>query len=119
MSRLKVALDQAEKRKNRVRAKVGGTTDCPRLSINVSNRNITAQIIDDEKQKTLVYVTSVRSKGEAKETMTEKAVKIGTEVAKKAKTAKINKVVFDRGNRLYHGRIKALAEAAREGGLEF
>ena len=105
-------------RKNRVRATVVGTKERPRLSVHVSNRHITAQIIDDAAHKTLVYVTTVATKG-VSGSMVERATWIGTEVAKKAKTAKIKKVVFDRGSRIYHGRVAALAEAARKEGLEF
>lgn len=104
-------------RKNRIRATVTGTPERPRLSIHVSNRHITAQVIDDTTHKTVAYVTTVASK--AAGTMSEKAVWVGTEIAKKAKTAKIKQVVFDRGGRLYHGRVQALADAARKEGLEF
>lgn len=118
MERLKHKVQNLARRKHRVRARIMGTAARPRLTIFISNLHVTAQIIDDEKQKTLVYVTSVGNKT-AVGTMTEKAVLIGNEVAKKAKAAKITKVVFDRNGRLYHGRVKALAEAARAGGLEF
>lgn len=118
MSRLKLIDQQQAQRKNRVRATISGTSERPRLSVNVSNKHITAQIIDDSKQKTLVYVTTVGRKL-PNQSMTEKAVVIGAEIAKKAKAKKIDKVVFDRGSRLFHGRIKALADAAREAGLEF
>jgi len=86
--------------------------------VHVSNRHISAQIIDDTKHRTLVQVTTVGQKA-ATGTMTDRATWVGTEVAKKAKAAKVTTVVFDRGSRLYHGRIKALADAARAGGLEF
>ncbi len=118
MSRLKTVRDQEIQRKIRVRSLITGTKERPRLSVSISNRHITAQIIDDEASKTIVYVSSVGKKSMA-ETMTEEAAVLGTDLAKKAKTAKVTKVVFDRGSRLYHGRIKALADAAREGGLEF
>lgn len=118
MNRLKLATQNLARRRNRVRAKVVGTTERPRLSVFISNQHITAQIVDDSKQKTIVYVTTVGQKS-LSGTMTEKAVTIGTEVAKKAKAAKVSKVVLDRNGRLYHGRIKALADAARAGGLEF
>jgi large subunit ribosomal protein L18 len=75
-------------------------------------------LIDDSKSSTIAYVTTVGAKSTG-DTMTEKAVWAGKEMAKKAKTAKITKVVFDRNGKLFHGRIKALAEAAREAGLEF
>ena len=104
-------------RANRTRAKIHGTSERPRLTVHFSNLHITAQIVDDDKKVTLAYATTVGSKmtGSKKE----KAEKIGTEIAKKAKTAKISKVVFDRGSKLYAGRLSALADAARKEGLEF
>lgn len=105
-------------RARRVRSKAVGTTAKPRLSVSISNRHIIAQIIDDTTQHTLAYVATVSSKAAAG-SMTERAVWVGTEIAKKAKTAKIGKVVFDRGSKLYHGRMQALADAARKSGLEF
>lgn len=118
MSRLQDKVNNLARRKHRVRAKISGTSERPRMSVFISNLHVTAQIIDDTKQATLVYATTVGNK-KLTGTMTERATAIGTEIAKKAKTAKINKVVMDRGGRLYHGRIKALADAARAGGLEF
>jgi len=105
-------------RKHRVRATVTGTTERPRLSISVSNRHITAQVIDDTKHVTVAYVSTVGTKA-AKGSMTERAEWIGAEIAKKAKAAKVSAVVFDRGGRIYHGRVQALADAARKAGLEF
>ena len=104
-------------RAKRTRAKIHGTAERPRLSVNFSNQHIIAQIIDDDKGVTLAYVTTVGSKMTGSKV--EKAEKIGTEIAKKAKSAKISKVVFDRGSKLYAGRMHALAEAARKEGLEF
>jgi len=104
-------------RQKRVRSKIQGTSDRPRLSVHISNSNITAQLIDDNTNSTIVYATTVGTK--SKDTMTEKAIKVGKEIAKKAKSAKINRVIFDRGGKLYHGRVKALADAVREEGLEF
>ena len=104
-------------RAKRTRAKIHGTADRPRLSVFFSNQHIVAQIINDDDGKTLVYATTVGSKMTG--TKTEKAAKIGEEIAKKAKTAKIKKVVFDRGSKLYAGRMSALADAARKEGLEF
>lgn len=101
----------------RVRSKVFGTSECPRLNVFKSNTNIYVQIIDDEKMKTLVSASSLEMK--LKENNIETAKKVGTEIAKKAKTAKIEKVVFDRGGYQYHGKVLALAEAARENGLKF
>ncbi len=113
----------ANKRKNtlqrarRTRTNVRGTAERPRLSVVISNRHISVQIIDDSAHKTLVATTSLSVKGD--KTMTEKAKIVGEDIAKRAKAAKIKKVVFDRGARKYHGRIKMLAETARENGLEF
>ena len=104
-------------RTNRTRAKLHGTAERPRLTVFFSNQHIVAQIIDDGKGKTLAYATTVGAKMTG--TKTEKAAKIGAEIAKKAKTAKVKKVVFDRGSKLYAGRMSALAEAARKEGLEF
>jgi large subunit ribosomal protein L18 len=118
MSRLSIISRQKMLRGRRTRKTLSGSADRPRLSISISNRHIIAQIIDDTTSKTLVYVTTVGEKLDATN-MTQKAVKIGSEVAKKAKAKKIVKVVFDRGSKQYHGRVKALADSAREGGLEF
>lgn len=104
-------------RKNRIRANIHGTSSRPRLSVKITHLHISAQIINDDDGKTLAYVTSVGKKLSG--TMTEKAGVIGAEIAKNAKKANIKKAVFDRNGRLYHGRIKALADAARAGGLEF
>lgn len=113
---MKIAQNRA-RRKRHVRARVLGTHR-PRLTVFVSNRHVSAQIIDDTKQITLVHITTVGQKNIGSN-LTEKATWVGIEVAKKARAGKIKKVVFDRNSRLYHGRVKALAEAAREGGLEF
>ena len=97
-------------RKNRVRAKVSGTAERPRLSVTISNTHISAQLIDDVKQHTLAAATTVGTK--AKGSMSEKAAIVGAEIAKKAKKSKISAVVFDRNGRQYAGRLKALADAA-------
>lgn len=117
MSRLEHKKHTEAMRRKRVRASIHGTQDKPRLSINISNQHVTAQIIDDDSKSTLVYVSTVGIKTSG--TLTERAATVGKEVAKKAKAAKIKKVIFDRGDKLYHGRVKALADAAREEGLEF
>ena len=106
------------RRHARVRAKISGTTACPRLCVYRSNKNIEAQIIDDDKRVTLVASSSMNLKLENGSNV-EAASKVGADIAKKALAKKIKKVVFDRSGYIYHGRIKALAEAAREAGLEF
>jgi len=102
----------------RVRATVSGTTARPRLSIHVSNLHVSAQIINDETHQTLAAISTVGQKA-VKGSLTEKATWVGTEIATKAKAAKVKQVVFDRRGHLYHGRVKALADAARNAGLEF
>ena len=104
-------------RKARVRSVVSGTADRPRLTVTISNIHVSAQIIDDVSKKTLVAATTVGAN--QKGTMTEKAVFVGSTIGKAAKKAKITKVAFDRNGKQYHGRIKALADAARAEGLEF
>ena len=107
-------------RHERVRNKITGTSNVPRLNVFRSNSNIFAQIIDDEASKTLVSASSIDKELKLENGgNTEAADKVGELLAKRAKKAKISKVVFDRGGYLYHGRVKALAEAARENGLEF
>lgn len=118
MNRLDKKRSNSIMRKLRIRKKVVGTTERPRLSVFISMQHVTAQIIDDSKSKTLVYVTTVGSK-QASKNLTERATWVGEEISKKAKAAKLKSVVFDRNGRIYHGRIKALADAARAGGLEF
>lgn len=118
MNNLMHKLQNRELRKNRVRSQVSGNAKRPRLSIFISNQHITAQLIDDEAHRTIGYATTVGKKN-TKETMTAKAEAIGAEIAKQAKAAKVSSVVFDRGSKLYHGRIAALADAARKSGLEF
>lgn len=105
-----------EERKRKVRAKLKARSQRPRLSVFISNKHIYAQIIDDKLGETLVWATDKEFGGG--KTM-ELAKKIGAEIAKKAKGKKIKEVVFDRGNYKYHGRIEALAQTAREGGLSF
>lgn len=109
---------ERKRRHARVRTKISGTPECPRLNVFRSNAHIHAQIIDDVNKTTLVAVSTVSLKME-KGGNVEAATKVGEEIAKLAKKAKIENVVFDRGGYIYHGRVKALAEAAREAGLKF
>lgn len=118
MSRLFSKNFNSNRRQNRVRTVVRGDQDRPRLSVNISNQHVSAQIIDDSTGKTIVAATTSGQKP-AKTSMVEKSAVIGREIARKAKAKKVSSVAFDRGSRLYHGRIKALAEAAREEGLKF
>jgi large subunit ribosomal protein L18 len=107
-------------RHKRIREKVIGTALVPRLNVYKSNKNIFAQIIDDEKGVTLVSASSIDKELKLEHGKNiEAAKKVGELLAERAKKAKIKKVVFDRGGYLYHGSIKALAEAARNKGLEF
>lgn len=110
--------EQMKRRQHRVRAKINGTPERPRLSVFISNQHVAAQLIDDTNHRTLAAVSSVGQKA-ATGNIQAKAVWVGQQIAERAKTAKIKTVVFDRGSKLYHGRIKALADAARAGGLEF
>ena len=113
---LKKMLNQSL-RKARVRAKISGTAERPRLTVTISNKHISAQIIDDVKKHNLVAATTVGTKQTG--TFTEQAAIVGADIAKKAKKAKINSVVFDRNGRMYAGRLSAFADAARKEGLEF
>ena len=117
MSNLTKKLLNLGLRKNRIRAKISGTTERPRLTVSISNKHVSAQIIDDTKGATLVASTPVGTKQTG--TITEQAAFVGADIAKKAKKAKINAVVFDRNGRLYAGRLSAFAEAARKEGLGF
>ena len=109
-----------EMRHARIRRQLHGTEAAPRLSVFRSNTGIYAQIIDDDNKKTLVSASSLDKDLKLKNgSNIEAASKVGESIAKKAKEAGITKVVFDRGGYLYHGRVKALADAARSNGLEF
>ena len=107
------------KRKKRIRAKIFGTKLRPRVSVYRSSKYIYAQIVNDEERKTLLSLTSKDIKSDSKTSKVQLAAKVGEELAKRAKTKKIIKVVFDRGGYRYHGRVKALADSLRKGGLEF
>lgn len=104
-------------RKGRVRAKVTGTTERPRLTVTISNVHVSAQLIDDSKGHTIAAATTVGTK--ATGSKSELAAKVGSDIAKKAKKAKVTQVVFDRNGRQYAGRLAALADAARKEGMEF
>ena len=106
------------RRHRRVRSKVYGTGNVPRLCVFRSNKHITTQIIDDDKGRTILNASDIELK-KFKGNKTELAKKVGELIAKKAKEKTISKIIFDRGGYKYHGRVKALAEGAREGGLKF
>lgn len=118
MSVTKQKRQRLHRRANRTRAKVRGTAERPRLSVYRSLRHISAQVIDDASGKTLVAVTDAKVDAKGKKPV-EVAALVGSALAEAAKGAGVTAVVFDRGGYKYHGRVKALAEAAREGGLEF
>lgn len=118
MAKPKSRNDVRLKRHARVRTKISGTPECPRLNVFRSNAHIHAQIIDDVNGVTLASASSVTMKLENGSNIAAAAA-VGAEVAKKAQENKIENVVFDRGGYIYHGRVKALAEAAREAGLKF
>jgi large subunit ribosomal protein L18 len=114
---LRKKLSRRSRIRKGIRNKITGTSEKPRLSIYRSNRDIYAQIIDDVSGVTLVYASS--RVGEHTGKPVEKAVSVGKELASKALEANINQVKFDRNGYLFHGRVKALADGAREGGLQF
>ncbi len=116
MKKVKTKKEQRERRKKRIRAKIFGTANIPRLSVFKSNMHISAQLIDDDKSATLASSHSKSIKGK---TLMEKAKAVGVDIAEKAKAKKISKAVFDRGGFAYTGKVKAIAEGAREGGLQF
>jgi large subunit ribosomal protein L18 len=105
--------------KSRVRATISGSAKRPRLSVSISLTNVRAQLIDDVNATTLVSASSVGNKTAKGKNLTQKAELVATQLALSAKDKKISNVVFDRGRRSYHGRIKAFAETARKGGLKF
>ena len=110
-----------QKRRWRIRKKIAGSTGKPRLAVHFSNKHVYGQVIDDEVGRTLVYVSSLDKDLRKKSIKANRqgAVEIGRIVAEKSRKAGIDAVVFDRSGRLYHGCVKAFAEAAREGGLKF
>lgn len=118
MTKLTSKLKNLQQRKARIRSVVSGTPERPRLTVHISNLHVQAQVIDDTTHKTIAAVSTVGKKN-LPASMSEKAAWVGEEIAKKAKSAKVKAVAFDRGGRAYHGRVKALADAARKAGLEF
>ncbi|HYZ90645.1 MAG TPA: 50S ribosomal protein L18 [Myxococcales bacterium] len=108
-----------ERRHRRVRKRIFGTADRPRLVVFRSNRGIEAQLIDDVEGKTLAAASWLNLKKGFKGNKTQQAAEVGKLLAQSAKKAEVEEAVFDRGGYLYHGRVKALAESAREGGLKF
>lgn len=112
-------LNRRAKIKRRIRKKVSGTSLVPRLSVFRSNKQIYAQVIDDITGKTLASASSYNNKAADKKNKTEQAAVVGKELAEKAVKAGVEGVVFDRNGYLYHGRVKSLADSAREGGLKF
>ena len=122
MSKQKIVAKQRERRANRVRNKVRGTSERPRLSVHRSSRHITAQVINDEVGVTLACASTLQSdgKGESKSTANKSAAElIGKLIAERAIKAGVSQVAFDRGRFKFHGRVAALANAAREAGLKF
>lgn len=117
MDRLAHKRMNAERRAYRVRARARGTAARPRLAVHISNLHVSAQLIDDDKGVTLAAASSVGKKLTG--SMAEMAAAVGKDMAAAAKKAKVKQVIFDRGSRKYHGRVKALADAARAEGLEF
>ena len=112
-------VNRRAKIKRRIRKKVSGTSMVPRLSVFRSNKQIYAQVIDDTTGKTLASASSYNNKAAEKKNKTDQAAVVGKEVAEKALKAGVETVVFDRNGYLYHGRVKSLADSAREGGLKF
>ena len=110
---------ERERRHKRVRNKVSGTAECPRLCVFRSNSNVYAQVIDDTKGVTLVSASTLDKEVKTKKSNKEAAKEVGTLIAKRAIEKDIKTVVYDRGGYIYHGVVKELAEAAREAGLEF
>ena len=121
--RMKKLWRQRLRRQRRVRSGITGTSERPRLSVSRSHRHIVAQVIDDERGVTLVHASTLESAARGKVgdgvRKTEEAKKVGEAIARRALEKGVGKVVFDRGRFAYHGRVKALAEAARAGGLKF
>jgi len=112
-------IEQRRKRRSRVRSKILGTGNRPRLSVYRSNRYINVQIIDDVRRETLLGLSEKSLSLGAALSPIKRAQAVGEELAKRARSQKINRVIFDRGSYRFHGRVRALAQGARKGGLEF
>jgi large subunit ribosomal protein L18 len=110
-------LHNLKQRKQKIRSSVSGTSSRPRLTVTISNLHISAQIIDDSISKTLASASTVGKKLEGN--LSQKAETVGKDIAKAASAKKVSEVVFDRNGKKYHGRVKAFADGAREGGLKF
>jgi large subunit ribosomal protein L18 len=111
-------LTAQHRRRARVRAKIYGTAERPRLTVKITNRHVTAQLIDDDNGRSLAYITTARHQ-DVTGNLTAKAIWVGEQIAAAAIKHKAKNVVFDRAGRIYHGRLDALAAAARNKGLEF
>ena len=122
-TKFRKALTQRERRHRRVRAKISGTAHRPRLNVFRSSAHIYAQVIDDTQSNTIVAASdleeAVRERAGEGATKSARAKAVGEVIAERAKTAGVDAVLFDRGGFLYHGRVKAVADGAREGGLKF
>ena len=116
MKKLNVKKMKVERRHKKIRAKVFGTEEKPRLSVFKSNKYIYGQLINDDKAETIVFLSSMKAKGK---TFMDRCIETGKEIAKLAEAKKIKEVVFDRGGFKYVGRVKAFADGARAGGLKF
>ena len=120
MNKIKVKNEKRQRRQKKIRSKISGTSTIPRISVFRSNNYIYAQLIDDESKKTLVSSSSLDLKsGKSSKNKVAEASETGKALAVKALAIKVKKVVFDRGGYVYTGRVKALADGAREGGLVF
>ena len=116
---MSIKQEKRDRRHRRIRAKIQGTADRPRLFVFRSANHIYAQLIDDDKGRIIVSAQDLKVSAGKKKTKTDKAKEVGKLIAQKAVEKKVEKVVFDRGGYKYHGRVKSLAEGAREGGLKF
>ncbi|MDB6134956.1 MAG: ribosomal protein [Verrucomicrobiales bacterium] len=117
---MKVNRKEARRRiHTRIRRKVAGTAARPRLAVHFSNKNVYAQLIDDVSGKTIASASTKDAAVNVSKANAETALKVGQLIAERARAASVDNVVFDRGGHIYHGKVKALADAAREGGLKF